>query len=84
MTSPIDHCVKIPLSKVLEIEDGAVVQCFRDRYWTVTANREILLYQGHSPQCNSNKEIATNINNKLYPDCTVEFIHMLFLPYDCE
>lgn len=75
---------KYPISEVAKVKDGAT--CWMDRYWVVTENQEILIRNGNSPQCNSNREIAEQLiqaaKNKGYENCHIEFIPIVYLRED--
>ena len=47
-------------------------------YWIIV-NESIIIYQGYSMQCNSNKNIANRIAS-IYENSRVELIETVFLP----
>lgn len=51
-----------------------------DHYWMVTADNEILIYGQGSPQCNSNKQIAERIRDRLHTECEVHQIPFVYMP----
>lgn len=61
------------------LQDGEVVEVFRNRWW-VTINDEPIAYRG-SVQCNADKSIA-EMMQKMYPDSKLKFIEVAYVPYD--
>ena len=61
----------IPVAEAVTPRDGEVL-C--NRWWVVTPNAEIILWRGHSPQCNSDVRAAETILKKVWPD--YEIVHL--------
>lgn len=74
--SILDDCTKLPVSRVIIPFNGARV--YTDSYWIIV-DECILLYKGHSVQCNVNKEIADKIRDRLYPGKEVRFLPLVYL-----
>lgn len=74
-------------TKFVSVEDiskprSGYVRAHVNEWWVVTPDNEVMLYEGRSPQCNSNQKIAEMIRNKMYPDCSVVQIEQAFVPFD--
>ena len=67
----------VPIHETTKVFNGA--QAFCDRWWIVR-DGNILFHDGYAPQCNSNKEIAERIRDKLYPDADVQFLPVVYRP----
>jgi hypothetical protein len=52
-----------------------------DHYWIVTKDDEVLIYRDFSPQCNMSETLTTKLRDKIYPDCDVKQIPVIYLPY---
>lgn len=77
----IEKCVKIPISELISTNGKDVVQIYKNYYWVVTPNDEVLFFKGRTPQCNADKKCAESFLEKLYPNCTVEQIPIAFVPW---
>lgn len=67
------------IDEITTPEDGDMV--FKDRWWQVTENNEVLFYKDFSaPQCNSYKEVAERIAAKF--GRKVVFIPLAFVPVE--
>lgn len=51
-----------------------------DAWWAVT-DEKIMLYRGQLPQCHMDKEMAEQINEKLYPECETRQLPAVYLPW---
>jgi len=63
-------------------EDGTF-DCYVNRWWVVHPQRGLVLYRGHSPQCNAHESIARRIA-PIYPWAEVQFIQVAYLPHECD
>lgn len=74
--------IRIPINEAIVPNEGRLT-CIMDAYWVVDQNDNILLYGG-SPQCNKQESIVKLILSKLYKDCKVKKLPVIFLQnYDC-
>lgn len=78
------HRAKI--EKLVEPIDGLNF-CYKDRFWIVTPEEEILFYNPRKrkysysmPQCNAAEAIAIRIRDKMFPDFEVRHIPLIFVP----
>jgi hypothetical protein len=78
----------VPKSKATRMPDkGEFFQVYRNWWWVVTDNDEIIFYckYGLSPQCNPNESIARSIQEKeWHPGTHVEQLEVVFVPHDCH
>lgn len=51
--------------------------CLVDRWWTVTPENELLFYYD-APQCNANEAIAKQVQNRLYPEGSIQFLEVVY------
>lgn len=68
---------RIPINKVVAPREGQLT-CIMDAYWVVDNDDNILLYNG-SLQCNRQELITKLILSKLYKDCKVKKLPIIFL-----
>jgi len=54
-----------------------------DAWWAVI-DEQIMFYRGHAAQCNQNREVAERINRKLYPECEIRQLHVVYVPWKDE
>jgi hypothetical protein len=73
------NIILLNISDVDKPKDG-VFMIHIDHWWIVKDN-QIMLYRDYAPQCNTNKEIATKIRDKIYPDCEVRQLPVIYLEY---
>lgn len=66
---------KVSIEDAIKPKNGRAIT---NRWWTITPEREILFYRNFAPQCNANEDIAKSMRDKLHPDCTVEFLELVF------
>lgn len=67
---------RTPLSEVTSIPNG-MVMAYRDYYWVVTPEEEILKFKKASWQCNTHEAIV----KRLCPEgCSVRQIPVVFIP----
>jgi hypothetical protein len=65
---------RVPMAEITTPPSGTVM-VYKDHWWAVTENDEVLLWDGHSPQCNVNKSIV----ERLSPEgCRPVFIPVAF------
>lgn len=72
---------KIKISKMTHPLDG-IQCCHKNDWWVVTPDDEVMFYVpggANAPQCNARKEVAEMIKRKLYPDCEVRQIPLIFI-----
>lgn len=69
----------VPVAQITEPPQGGFVSIYRDFWWCVTPQDEVLFYKHlyHSPQCNMNRAIAEH----LMPEgCTAKQLPIAFVP----
>ena len=54
-----------------------LIEHFKDCYWVVHPTKGVVFWK-HSPQCNSNKEIADRIAKSMYPWAEIKLIPSVF------
>ena len=54
--------LKVPIDEILMPLQDRI--CYNPRYWLVTEDNCVLFYNGHSPQCNTNYQIAQTLSDK--------------------
>ena len=65
-------------------EGKDLVQVYRNAWWVVDKDDNVLFYRGRSPQCNSNKDVTQSfVDRGMCPDCEVRFIPVMFIPIRC-
>lgn len=65
----------VTIEKATMVFDGATALCNR---WWIVDDGCILFYRGRAPQCNSQKEIAEAIRDRLYPNAEVRFLPVVY------
>lgn len=50
----------VPISEIIKPISG-LNDCYKDHWWAVTEQDEVLLYKEHHPQCNINKQMVERI-----------------------
>ena len=77
---------KIKISEATSIpEDGGFYELVKANYWCVTEDDCILIYKGHSRQCNSNITIAEKlVSFKDHPAVKVVFIENVWVNHNCS
>lgn len=81
--------LKVPIDQLTE-PPNELNQPYKDYWWIVTPEREILFYSIRpnrrrknslgAPQCNADERCAEAVRKKLYPTCTIEQIPIVFVP----
>ncbi|RLI66842.1 MAG: hypothetical protein DRO67_00265 [Candidatus Asgardarchaeum californiense] len=71
----LNNYTKIPVEEAIIPKNGSTV--YVDKYWCIVDNC-VLFYRDVAPQCNSNREIAERVAEKLYPEATVQFIPRIY------
>lgn len=51
----------------------------KERYWCVDPEKGLMFYNG-SQQCHTNKKIAENLQQRLYPHAEVEYHSIVLVP----
>ncbi len=59
-----------PMSQMTEACTGAYM-IYKDYFWIVDKENNLLKYRGMSWQCNAHREVVENLKNSCYPECTV-------------
>lgn len=80
---------KVKISELTTLKNG-LFEIYYNYWWIVTADDEILFARNNkgylgSPQCNLDESISKQIQEKLYPDCTIRQIPAVYVaanPYD--
>lgn len=80
MKNNLEKCIKVPLSKLTTVDGKDLVQIYRDRWWIVDENNNVLFYNGYSPQCNADQSISISIRDKLYIGLEVRLIDIVYIP----
>ena len=77
---------KVPLSTATKVPEKTGFYCLiREHWWAVTEDDCILLFDGHSPQCNRDKRIVDRLlKHKNQLAVEVKYIPEVFLPHDCQ
>lgn len=77
---------KIPIAEAVAVpERGGTYQIYKNYYWAVTDDNELLVYRGFSVQANSNCKIVEHlIAGPDHPGKRVEFVETVFLPHNCR
>lgn len=65
---------KVAKSEAIRPRDGI---CLTNRYWIVTPKDEIMYYM-EAPQCNNMEALSIGVRDRFHPDCTVEFLEVVF------
>lgn len=73
------NLVKTPLKDVTTPGNGTY-RIYKDYWWIVTPDNEIMQYGGRSFQCNANRKVSEAIRDKIYPQCEVRKIPLVFIP----
>ncbi len=68
---------KVPIESILSSFDGARV--ITDCWWCVLDEHVMFHRQAGTPQCNSIKDIACRVGQKLYPGCEIRFIAVAYV-----
>jgi hypothetical protein len=77
---------RVPIAKLTEPVDG-YNHVYRNHWWHVTADDEILFYQTrrrmsyNSPQCNCNENVVRCLPME---GCTARQIPLICVPHECE
>lgn len=69
----------VPIADVTTPRSGTFDH-YANHYWAV-ADGCILLFRGHSPQCNSDQRVVERIKPAW---AEVQYYPMVFLPHECE
>ena len=59
-----------PVKDMTEAKSG-VYKIYKDFFWIVDKDNNLLKYRGMSWQCNAHKEVVETLKNSCYPECTV-------------
>ena len=52
-----------------------------DFWWIVTPDGELMFYRGYAAQCNADKRISDSMCERIYSDCSVQQIPVVYIPY---
>lgn len=75
--SRVDKCIKLKISDFDHMpEESGSYDIMLNKYWIVTEDECVLLYNGYSFQCNDHEQIVESIL-KLYPNCVVRQIPLM-------
>lgn len=77
----MEQYIKVKVDDITSPLGKDVIQVLEDRYWIITPDDEVLLYQGYSPQCNRNKAIVERMMHR-HRGCTVRHLPVAFVPWD--
>lgn len=80
-----DNYRRVPIARLTEPRQG-LMQIYKDYWWFVTADLEVLFYRPRrssygSPQCNSNKSV---LDYMPIEGCTPRQIPFIYIPHECE
>lgn len=76
-----DKIIKFKLNTLTEPKNG-VYKIYKDYYWVVDKDDNVLNYGGYSWQCNSNRDVMENILSRNYPDCRLEQIPVVYTEWN--
>lgn len=77
---PIDNTVKVPITAATTPQAGMCMVRL-NAWWVVTANNEILYHKpSGSCQCNDKEKVAGSLRDRLYPDCSIQQLPVVFTP----
>lgn len=78
--------VKVHMHTIQLPPDAGMLHHYRDRWWAVTEDNCVLMYEGKYPQCNVNREIVKHvISPQNGPKVVGEvFINSAFWPLDLK
>jgi len=82
----MDRYTKIPIDDITTTpETDGFYELRAGRYWAVTDNDEVLIYDGFAYQCNNSKEIMERIiKNDAHPGTKVVLIEHAWCKHNCN
>lgn len=75
MTDPLAKFTRIPISEITATPNG-LVMAYKDYWWIVTPDEEVLQFRGTSMQCNLNRVICERHKPE---GCTVRQLPIAFI-----
>ena len=72
----------IPFANAEQELDNGFYHCLRDRWWIVHPEKGLVLYRGHSPQCNSIEDITRRLRASFPPWAEVRFVPCALIEID--
>ena len=70
-----DKLKKIPIEEAIIPKNNYTV--YVDKYWVIDDNC-ILFWGDFAPQCNSDKELCAIVRDKIYPDCEIRQLKVVY------
>lgn len=70
-----------PLKDMTEVKAG-VYMIYKDFFWIVDKDNNLLKYRGMSWQCNIHKNIVEDLRDKCYPECSVLQLPYVYAPWN--
>lgn len=71
--------VRYPISKLISHEKKQLVEIYRNQYWIVDKEENVLFARGRHPQCNSDERISKMVRDKLYPEYEIRLIEVAYV-----
>jgi len=68
---------RVKISDAIIQPDGEC-EIYRNKWWVVTKNKEILFHRNFAPQCNDNVIVTTKVRDMLYKDCDIVKIDAVY------
>lgn len=72
----------VNVNSLLIPDKSGYFHCYKDYWWVINANNEVMVYNGRSPICNANETIVKQMRDRNYPDCDVIQVPFVFLPFN--
>lgn len=73
--------IGVKKERLTQVANGGQYVIYKDKFWCLNSEREVLFYLGKHPQCNDCNVIANSImSNKNHPGVEVEFIPVVYVP----
>ena len=69
-----------PIETLTEPKNG-VYRIYKDYFWIIDKENNIMKFKGMSWQCNVNQNVAENIRDKCYPGFTVLQIPLVYIEW---
>lgn len=73
----------LPLSEVVSEPEDGHWDIWAKRWWIHQPGQGLIFY-GPSPQCNRNRGMVHNLQERLYPDAEVIFVERVCIPHNCR
>lgn len=70
-----------PLDQMTEPK-GGIYKIYKDYFWIVDKDNNLLRYRDNTWQCNANKIIVEKLRDSCYPDCKIKQIPFVYTPWN--